>query len=98
MTKEEINKTIAEYMGNKGDYNIDLGWYPYVDSLDALIPVVEKILKKNDYQLELVNYGEWGAFFYDLSAGIRRSVTNESDNSPSLALATACAKIIKELK
>jgi hypothetical protein len=94
MTKYEINKTIAEYMGH--EYNqlycklcgIHDDCPEYTESLDACVPVVKKLLRgKRD------TYG-W----------IRQLVSDplttafKFKESPSLALATALAECIKEIE
>jgi len=103
MKTEEINKTIAGYMGEK--ISLDGAWVQkpfgrgysltplYTESLDTCIPVVEKLSKATGYDILLkyvLSEKYWQAHPYGYE-------TNESE-SPAFALATACAKAIKELK
>lgn len=93
MSEEEISKTIAKYMG----------WYDepvnpripyeeisfYTKSLDALVPVVEKL----NMQTILHKRGSgWHASIHDSNTS-----HGYSEKSPSKALAMACAEAIKEL-
>lgn len=125
LEKEEINKTIAEYMGltfkklghpfgreGQGEkmMNIEscsgIGYWKlnYTDSLDACIPVVEKLYKENsvidDISLMLVRHAK--GIIWDANAFVNYQDEEKHfdciDKSPSLALATALAKAILELK
>ena len=110
MTKKEIDKIITEFMGEQiaGDqeecskcgyesqpvildkdgsvWNIQL----YTDSVDALIPVVEK-LNKDVWLQYYIKEKFWYGWFSDMGD------ESVQDKSPSMALATACAKVIQEL-
>jgi len=114
MTKEEINKTIAEFMEwdfeditqtnttwiIKDKYG-DIAASPYLftQSLDKLVPVVKKLHMLRDhptweFTLECIR-DQWEVFYnltYD--RGSPKCIQHES---PSMALATACAKVIKQL-
>lgn len=108
MTEEEINKTIAEFMGytvegglishgtmydKETDENCLYGTALYTQSLDALVPVVEKL-----EAFILINYliGDEAPSLWEVKIGKDSPfVYNEL---PAMALATACAQIIKEIK
>lgn len=115
MTKDDINKTIAEYMGwgvrdytNMGMeplFEIEKEWFldnmvqycqpSYTYSLDALIPVVDK-LGSYDIIIGLPINNLWGV---NLECYDSNDVAfSEAEKTPSLALATALAKAITELK
>lgn len=100
MTEEEINKIITEFMG--------LEYYPehdfiyskshaisaaYTQSLDALIPVVERL---DIYDLKFTALGKsWNDFECRVELDSANYYKDEG-HTPSMALATACAKVIKE--
>ena len=97
MSDEEINKTIAEFMEysdktlkhiESGEYHL-VDWHdPFTESLDALVPVVEKLGKPISLNYE-TSQCEW--FVSDLRIGY---LSNKK--SPAKALALACYKVIKE--
>ena len=100
-SEEEINKVITEYMGHKAHMGNIHPWYhenyterSYTDSLDALIPVVEK-LELNHLTLMFSYCFMPAKSMWYCKRGDYGDAT--SDKSPSLALATACYKVIKEL-
>ena len=105
LKKEDINKLIAEYMGFSSIYqsqgiireevkNKD-GSYTYknhslfTQSLDALIPVIEKLFSGAD-----LCYSESRGWSYQEC----ETAIYGWYKSPSLSLATACYKAIKELE
>lgn len=101
MNEQEINKCLAEFMGYEvkesgffdGVFFADskiLGESPtnYTKSLDALIPVVEK-LNYGGTLCYLSELEQWNCFVQDTSD------VNLS-KSPSLSLATALAKVIQK--
>lgn len=106
MTEQEINKIIAEYMGYdsidryckmNGDY---YDAKKYTESLDACVPVVEKFF--ND-RMPMRDSWEFRLTRWDKDLKWFLAYTNEKchmdqieSNLPSLALATALAKVIKE--
>jgi len=113
VTEEEIDEIIAEYMETEvwDDVIIIRGGIVsvehklYTKSLDALIPVVEKLNKKEqvifaiecDYDT-LAFPDIWHSEYWVEGYGVTHDYRgNESKKSPSLALATACAKVIKDL-
>jgi hypothetical protein len=109
MSEEEINKTIAEYMGWKfadiidGHANL---WKcgddifisrHFTQSLDALVPVIEKLDKEIWLQFKRHNVKN----YHLIAVGTKENVHFETAGNfkdASLALAIACAKVIKELK
>jgi hypothetical protein len=124
MTETEINKVIAEYMGEHivgthdcpecgedflttmSDKGSIWGTKNYVKSLDALIPVVSKLVEDTPYAFEL-NINRGGSWYYRVNVWDLYKMTvqwmYEFDSegffkSPSTSLATACAKVIKEDK
>jgi len=93
MEEQEINKTIAEYMhprARSAGFNAAIS-KKYTTSLDACIPVVEK--------LGVARY----EFFWLPDGWVVEVGVNKLDNveerakSPALALSTALAKAIKEI-
>ena len=106
MKEDEINKTIAEYMGFENvlidddgtayiavdDIIIAIREFNYTKSLDALIPVVEK-LECREFGYSYSCETAW------LICGNKelksRFNGQESNISPALALATACVKVIQ---
>lgn len=105
MDEQEINKTIAEYMRltiideydeafpNRLYYHAEdnqVDWIDcYTKSLDALVPVIEKLEKFTfEFDLDYNNDNPWQVIM-----GMER-VESES---PSLALATCCAKVINQI-
>ncbi len=101
MTDDDIDKTIAKFMGW---HEVEGLWYCgdssncytshpiFNQSLDALIPVVEK-LKEMMNITYLPNIGTW------ISHNSGSLVNNDhEDKSPSRALAAACCEVIKSMK
>lgn len=115
--EQEINNTIAKYMGAVSPVECHNGWIwqhdettpkdsPqrglfkgsfYTDSLDTLIPVIDKLIEDQvilegsimfDHSGYLVDVHDYDDLKLDCRA---------SDKSPSLALSTTLAKTIKEL-
>jgi len=115
VTKEEINKIIAEFMGwvkPEGFYQhyeipkdfilkdpieipSQFGRGTPTESLDSLIPVVEK-LKIDMFEFDFQN-DEWWAWVEVIDGQKLDNFIAGNHKSPSMALATACAKVIKEL-
>lgn len=95
----ELNDTLAEFEGRQSDWRMFRCFQPYTESLDALIPVIEKLgggENGNTIYFELNGDGTW---FVNIHAFKGKKIDeNVWDKSPSLALATACASIIKKLK
>lgn len=103
MNEQEINKVLSEFMGYEvkesgffdgvlfADSKI-LGESPtnYTKSLDALIPVVQKLGKtlELNYQYAISGNMYWYSQF--------NMTGEESSKSPSMALATALAKVIQK--
>ena len=87
---EEINKTLAEFMDTRaipfydGCDGTELIIDDYTNSLDALVPIVEKVytLVGNREMLEVFTFVIFKAFL--------------NKESPSKALALACYKVVKE--
>ena len=114
MTEEEINKIIAEYMGwhrvessmidtyVSKCFNYSVKSEP-TESLDALVPVFEKIYKEDYcepiyFRLSTILNGEYMVeTIWAHHDGDIPHFKNMILKSPSLALATACAEVIKEL-
>jgi len=109
MEEQEINKTIAEYMhprARSAGFNAAIS-KKYTTSLDACIPVVEKLgfnwwditKKKQQWFVNKVHLVEteiryeYHCSFQDSDYGMTGAVAE----SPALALATALAKAIKEI-
>ena len=125
MTEEEINETIAKYMGIKelaiyypeddrwsGGNSVEYTYQKcenykklgvncevkervivtedYTKSLDVLVPVVEKLFYKDTLVGVEFDSGDWFCYHHEKGH-------SEPFKSPSIALATACAKAIKEL-
>ena len=98
MKEHEVNKIIAEFMANKFPDSHLKGVVQYTRSLDALVPVVERLVKQTNMKF----YPE---ISFDKCNGFWRWLVSETvlwdngivDVSPSMALATACAKAINEL-
>lgn len=96
MTDEEINRTIAEFMDwsersieliSKGDFHL-VDWQdPFTESLDALVPVVEKI--NLNFQLNRFKNKDYRAILFS-NNGEKYSY----DESPSRALALAICEVI----
>lgn len=101
MTEDEIDLIIGKYMGwefhqdrwllRSGSKFIEAepSVPNYCKSLDALIPVVEKLEMHLILDFEPNRVLVWGVRIED-SASVKPS--------PNLAVATACAKVIQELK
>lgn len=94
---EEINKTIAEFMG-EAVYTYGIAECnvlpPFTNSLDRLAPVVEKLTYKKDWYFDLYFSLEktWKSTGY--YCGVGAEFVKES-KSPSKVLAMACAEAIK---
>ena len=91
LSEQEINKTIAGYMEAYVTH-AEQAWIPnYTQSLDACIPVVEK-LGAHQFNTERVTGG------YRVFLGTASCFKQQSEvaKSPALALATALAKAILE--
>lgn len=103
MMNYEINKIIGQYMGFnngfKSEYEIPqikLIWEPiYTDSLDALIPVTEKL---GGGFLLLFNHPSCRHEVETLDSETEEIKYISKHMRHSVALATACAQAIKELK
>ena len=103
MSDDEVNKIIADYMGVKkvgkywiiGALHIDV--LEYTKSLDALVPVWEKLLK--DYKLQVSMFCNPLGFFefevFDNKEGGLCEFGN--DKKPERAASYATAKAILEL-
>ncbi len=100
MKPEEINKIIAEYMGDNREEFFNGCCYEtlklYTDSVDACLPVVEKIMREENIYLK-VFWEEMNflAAFHDCDGDL---VMSFEDKSPSLALSTALAEVINSLE
>lgn len=103
MNDEEINKTIAEFMGFSMDHKIRDSYMPcnpmqpfdvelspdYTTSLDALVPVVEKLNSLSYFWYKPdSNDPYW-------EADISGCELNHIDKSPARALALAIYEVIK---
>ena len=104
MTAQEANGIIAEFMGHKAKaiterIGIKIIQYPQYVSLDALVPVWEKLDLPNIYELDVRDPNQYAKGF-----GIRTyadlSYIQYEDHSQSIqeAAAIATAKAILELK
>ena len=95
MNRQEVNTIIARFMGEKSIAGAK--WITnWSASLDALVPVVEKLLTNDvaEFALFWNRNGSWAETF-----NMKKSAHIDSGMlCPSMALATACAKVIKELK
>jgi len=104
MEEEEINRVIANYMGYTNIKQeegltfagltcgvIGVHVFDYSRSLDALIPVVEKLHSKDN--MEYLLWIEDSIWYAEYNASYKNFA-----KTPALALATACAKVIKELE
>lgn len=118
MTDEEVNKIIAEFMGYKFDADHKgFVWKPdgqwttfaalpeYTSSLDALVPVWDKLYEREKYPEWDCFYLEFGlsmkqcGFFAPVfSEGNEYSHTSESEISFQQAAAHATAKAILKVK
>ena len=114
ITDEEINKTIAEFMelGNGIEFDPKFGYLvrynndgsftmikrAYTVSLDALVPVVERLNKSHTISISFLQ-GEHEVFTDTLEIN-NQLVTAKKyyDKSPSRALALACYHAIKEME
>ena len=107
-TNEAINQTLAEFMGFKdikhadGMTYIDIAdpivyitVFNYTKSLDACIPVAEKVKKERDFIFKMcfsgANSNGW-------VINARDGSLLSNDESFPLALSTALYHVIKELK
>jgi len=80
----------------KDDPSYWVGTKPgYTDSLDSLIPVVEKLPVFETRLAKLEDNNCWTGFIQKTSHS--EYWICHDDTSPSMALATACAETIKEL-
>ncbi len=110
MTAEEVNKTIAEFMGFVF-YDDENKWYEpnegffidsdYFQSLDRLVPVWEKLQifeTEEEYTDNQIYFQKWhdGDWLFDF--GYLEKGAAFSSNSLQKAAAIATAKVIKELK
>lgn len=112
ISDEEINKTIAEFMGwnvNSWDeYNKELyGFWDdpqdedvltdcsYTSSLDALVPVVEK-LKSSKFKFSIDFYMIEGHRATTWNYSGYEKMSELFDESPARALSLAVYKVIKE--
>jgi hypothetical protein len=102
LTDEIVNKGIAEFMGgflDKHDEDYVLTVMPYTESLDALVPVWEKLeAYKLDFEYEAYDKIGW---FLDLTS--REKYFKDTREDPlhlsiQQAAAYATYKAIKELK
>lgn len=113
MTDSEVNKIIAEFMDNQIELKIvgdklhlydrlDSVWYlfndKYTKSLDALVPVWDKLGKPNRFMSEGTDDGVWSYHFsLDLNRKGNKKISYTHDISLQQAAAHATAKAILEL-
>ena len=100
MSDEKANKIISEYMNQKFRIEFKSGSRNYVtenwcNSLDALIPVWEKLSGTSDYQMCLTGNGNFSLSTFIIDEGVSKSVFTLTIQQ-SAAYATAQA--IQELK
>ena len=105
MTDQEVNKIIAEYMcWTRNEY--DTGWYQdgedfiapwFTKSLDALVPVWEKLRGFDRIGIDIWNYNN--SFWFDkcYERSIVTEVFESSHKTLQQAAAHATAKAILEL-
>lgn len=98
MKNEEVNRIIAEYMGTKFNHicidHADVDKYLcdlYTESLDALVPVWEKLEKGFEIKLSIFTHAKT-AMIYDAS------LSDGYGDKVQQAAAHATAKAILELK
>lgn len=109
-SEDEINETIAKFMGHKDvEFIQDQMFYKaichtkhnrakYTESLDALIPVIEKL--EEDINIDYCfDNEEWTAGVMPMNeSDLEYLECVHQDKTPSQALARACYEIIKEQK
>ena len=105
ITIEEANRLIAEYMGLK--YVLErnhiisysgLKVSPYSKSLDALVPVWEKLNLPKIIELDIRDHNYAKGFGFRTYADLSYSIYEDSSESIQEAACIATAKAIKELK
>ena len=105
MKAQEANKIIAEYMGNTNPVPVNLDklsarqlkmYLPYMYSLDALVPVWEKL---STIDLRLCGVG-YDCHFYETNIGYKFKLADNFSEGKTIqeAAAIATAKAIQELK
>lgn len=99
MTDEEVNKIIAEFMGwcESSDYHVTREMKPFTQSLDALVPVWEKI--SLSIRIEIGYYKDFAPnkWAVELEQCFSRISFNQN-KTVYQAAAHATAKAILELK
>lgn len=102
MKENEINKIIADYMDGE---SFDIAWYSgdkipptYTESLDSLVPVIKKLSSKHMIEVGISKHSSWAKIWQEKLSGRLTLKHHILHKSMRFALATACAKIIEELK
>jgi len=109
MTNEEANKVIAEYINSDGDFVFNMKkcyrhdgvlYYPFCESLDALVPVWEKARISNVCQFDFNRIGNNYEFTIFQDRPDKNYGNQWYAKEPTLqeAAAHATALCIKELK
>jgi len=104
MKPEQANKIIAEYMGVELESFLTNNWRSYSESLDALVPVWEKL--KEQYQMDLrQHFGYKKGYKYylrltdrtkEIGSGDRNGIGEYCSFNIKEAAAIATAKAIEE--
>ena len=113
LTEEQINRKIAQFMGSEIAIPINIDqmkgrqrkmYLPYTNSLDALVPVVEKLEKVTEIGFDKCADGTWLCNLFDpphdSMCGFHEwgSVAHAYGKSPSMALATAIYHVLEGQK
>jgi hypothetical protein len=98
LTDEIVNKGLAEFMGgflDKHDEDYVLTVMPYTESLEALVPVWEKLSEKGRLDL----FGSiWGSGFVSFRLNEKHEMKATLNKTIKQAAAYATYKAIKELE
>ena len=104
MNDNEVNKIIAEFMGyevfscveryadmavRKGDFRGNI--YKFTKSLDALVPVWEKL------EVRLFSFDKWNNYLVDIHTDTNADIMRVKGKTIQQAAAHATAKAILEL-
>jgi hypothetical protein len=101
MTNEEANKVIAEYINSDGDFVFNMKkcyrhdgalYYPFCESLDALVPVWERL--RIGFNVDLIKTVD----NYYCSVNNGEYYKDDAKDTIQEAAAHATALFIKELK
>ncbi len=97
---EQINKTLIKFMGDEllCEHCSDPNLVRFTESLDALVPVVEKLKDNYSFNLKLGNQHYEPLVTWSYYDGTWRDQKGYViDKSPSRALALACYRVVIDM-